>query len=322
MAIACSSCERARRRAGRWAGIAWLALVAVGTAADNNGLRLVDPARLDAWHGRLSTNIVTWVDRFDRRFGDARLPDDARGTWVRFRTELEARESESLDLGLDLKVRVALPALRERVHLVLDDLAGTEDGDDLEKVIDAVQDSRPDTALRFVLRQTRRVRVHVDAGLRLSDPVQYFPRLRARHTVGGRRWEARATQTVVWYSEDGWDETSELRLSRPLPHGFLFRSTSQLRWTEQRKGVTPTQRFTLYKMAGRNALQCGVSATGPGEPYEDENLYTLGAGWRRPIYRDWLFLEINPRLEFAETERYDATPVVMFVIEAMFGDLQ
>ncbi len=283
--------------------------------------QMVDTNRLESWHDGWSSGLVARVERFDHFFGDARLEDDNRGTWVKVGFGLTASGEADAKLETKLQARLALPGLRERFQLMVDDLVESDSPGEANALVDAARDSRPDTALRWVLQQTRSMRINADAGVRLWGPTQVFGKLRWRRITPFERWELRLSEVVDWYSNDGFGETSAMRWSRPFPRRWLFQSVSALRWQENSDGVRPSQSLGLYKAVSRALAQRVVlDGTWPEAPDTTEAVYRMHYSWRKRIHSDWVFFEIRPGVAFAQINDYRTDPFLTMLLEIVFGE--
>lgn len=283
--------------------------------------RLSDPAQWETWHQQTSVGIVETVDRMDHFFGDERLDDDNRRTRLRLGTGLRWHDHDGTSLLTDIKARLALPRLKNRFQLVIDDAFESEEPDRLQSISDAANDSEPDTSLRYIIKEDERRRLSTDAGVRFSSPSQIFGRLRGRLIVPYPAWELRLTQTVAWFTDDGLIETSDMRWTRKVGNNWLFRSSSRLTWEENENGMRPSQNFALFKeLSTRRAYRLSVAGTWPEVPHTHEAVYSAAFTYRQRIHSRWLFLEIEPGMEFPQKRDYDFTPYIQASFHIVFGD--
>lgn len=283
--------------------------------------QLSDPGQWEIWHKQASTGIVDSVERMDNFFGDERLDDDNRRTRLRLGTGLRWHENDGASLLTDVKARLALPHLKHRFQLVIDDSFESEEAGSMQSLSDAASDSEPDTALRYIIKQNERRRLTSDAGVRFSSPSQLFGRLRGSVFVPYSAWGMRLTQTVAWFTDDGFIETSEMRWSRPMGNDWLFQTSSRLTWEENINGVRPGQIFGLYKeLTRRRAHRFTIAGVWPEMPHTHEGNYSAEFTYRQLIHSRWLFLEIEPGVEFPQEHDYELTPYISVQFEIVFGD--
>lgn len=283
--------------------------------------RMSDPARWENWHERVTISVVAAAERIDRFFGDERLEDDNESSRLKLGLGLQYHKEDGASLVTDIKARLALPHLKNRFHLIIDDSFESDEPGDTSAFSEAVKDSEPDTALRYIISQNERRRLSADLGVRLSSPSQLFGRLRGRIMVPYALWELRLTQAVAWFTDDGLVTTSEMRWTRDLFNSWLLRASSRLTWEENRNGVTPAQSFKLFKeLTVRRAYAFSISGSWPEMPHTHNAEYTVEFTYRQLIHSHWLFLEITPALEFPQESDYAVTPRIEFKFEIVFDE--
>lgn len=310
-----------------WACAAFPVAAADARAPAESGLErsrwdwLTNGERWRQRHGWCSERVSEAVERFDRFFGDERLGDDNCETRVTLGMGLEHDGEEGLSLLSDLRVRLALPRITRRIHLVLDDAFDTDDPTDVRAIEGELRDRKPDAGLRYFFHKNGRMRLSGDVGARFGDPFQLFGRGRWRGSLRLDEWELRVTETVYWFTEDGWRETTEMTWSRPLPACWLFRSSSRVTWEEKNEGVKPAQEFSMSRGLSRHrAYRVFVGGAWPEAPSTREANYTTGFVYRQLIHGDWLFAEVSTAVEFPQKSDYDPNPIVGLKFEVVFGE--
>ncbi len=277
--------------------------------------------KADLWHAALSGRIVSTVDRVDRFFGDDRLLEDNRDTTIRIGLGPSWNEADGLSLKTRFNARLSLPRLEQKLQLIADNFTDADDPLHGSSVGQSIRDSSPDAGVRYVVKDEGPVRFTGDAGLRLGSDPQVFGKMRARLVVPFDPWEMRLSQTVQWYSHDGFGETTELRWSRLMSRGWIFQSGTRLAWREDRNGVTPSQFLTWQRAAGTTwGHRISIDAEWPETPHTTEAAYVLSYGYRRLIHRNWLFLEVVPGVDFSEVRDYEINPRIAVLFEVLLGE--
>lgn len=306
---------RTTRVAVVWAAV-WAAATAPGAAVEEE-----PPARqVDVWHAWLSQGVTEFVDDLDRFFGDDRIEDDVSGTRVRLALGVDWNRAEGPSLLTRFRARLDLPKTVRRLQLIVDSFSETDELLERVPIDDALRESKPDTGVRYIFRDEGPVRLSADAGARLGGNPQTFGRLRARLVVPMDPWEFRLIQTAQWYSQDGLGLVTEGRWSRRLGDNWLFRVASRLGWYAERDGVTPSQSFTWLRVGrGGWGHRIAASAEWPDVPGGERASYRLVYGHRRRVFRDWLFIEAAPGVDFSEVRDYEPNPRMEVLFEALFG---
>ncbi|HEY5648455.1 MAG TPA: hypothetical protein VIU33_03080, partial [Nitrospiria bacterium] len=57
---------------------------------------------------------------------------------------------------------------------------------------------------------------------------------------------------------------------------------------------------------------------GHTRPDKEIDAHTVAIGWRQQLWRDWLFLDIQPQMRYLETEDYRPNPLLFASVEMIF----
>ena len=276
---------------------------------------------IDIVHDRMCSNIVQAVAAVDRFFGDERLEEESDGTLLKLALGVKGEDGEGMSIDTRLRLRIGLPQLQHRLQLVFDDDIETSRDAGRGGLLTAAQESNPDAALRFFLVKKPKLRLSADAGIKTTNPTQVFGKLRGRYIMPFEAGELRLAETVRVFSEDGLDETSELRWSQRVGE-WLCSTATTLRWAEYEDGVTPGQAFSFYKdISGRRAYRVDFTGTWPEAPHVHLARYESSLTYRQLLYKRWFFLEAKAGFAFEESDRYEPAPLVGLLFEVFFGDL-
>ncbi len=283
--------------------------------------RLREAEHWDARHQHYSEWLANAIERLDRFFGDDRLVEDNRRSSLLLGVGLRYAGDEGISLVSDLRLRMVMPRLKERLQIVLDDIVEVDAPENEQSIIDAVRETRPDAGIRYIFSESEKIRLSGDVGIRTGSPYQMFWRGRWRLILPIHCWETRLSETVYWLTDDGWRLTTDLSLTRPVG-GWFFRSSSRMTWEELRNGVTLKQTFALaYELSKRRAYRLYTSATWPETPHTHTANYTVGAVYRQRVHRDWLFVELMSAVEFPQADDYEPNPIAGITMEILFSGL-
>jgi len=276
---------------------------------------------LNIIHQKLSYSLLSTAERLDYFFSRDNIDEENNLTRAHTSAGVKLDKINKTTMLSDVKLRMVLPGLRNKLHIIFDNDIENEDPSSIASINKSIQNSNPDTGLRYIILSDLRKRIQTDAGVRSSNGYQIFGRLRGGIIFPYKKWELRLNQTVMWLTKDGWEETTQMRWDYNMQNNYLFRSDSQLKWQESVKGVTPFQSFSLLKEINRkNAWHFDVSGKWPEFPYTQEAEYVTALTHRRLIYCDWLFAEISSGVSFSQNINYTPNPFVMFKMEIVFGN--
>lgn len=285
-------------------------------AADGQACR----AWIDLWHHEVESWVMRAVERADRFFADERLDEEHRDTRLLVRVGGRWERNKGPSAVSDVRLRLALPNLKKRLYLFMDDVVSVDEPSRATALSEAVQESHPFAGIRHVLGREGRLRLNTDGGVRWGEPPQGFARMRLRGVISGAKWRLALVESVSWFSRDGWIETSEATWNWPMRSQETFRSVTRLTWEEQRSGLTPSQSFSwLRQTEPRGGWRVTVAGIWPESPHTQEAKYTALFAYRRMLHRPWLFLEVSPGVEFPQATAYQVNPFLVVSCDVVFG---
>lgn len=272
------------------------------------------------WVSQTVDAIAVQVDSF---FGDELEDEEFQENRLRVRLGYEFAQRNRSEFVRDIKLDLDLPGTRKRWKVFLD--ATSEE--DVEGNVDPLDTGDPDEersttgGLRYVLRATDAVNLSADAGAKLRYPAEPFIRLRARKTFKlSESWLIRPTQWVFWESDDGFGTSTRVDVDFACFEESLFRFRQKVEFSEESSGVEfDTILFFFDRVGARAGYRFLVAARGQTEPETLIRRYEASVRYRKNIHRNWLFLEIEPSLNFFWEDDYAASLGLAIVLEANFG---
>ncbi len=285
--------------------------------------------KVNLTHLYLSSTVEKLSQRIDAFFGEDRVYEEATGSYVQARSSVILDRNGNADYDLKFRVKLKLPQLKSRFRLII------ENDDDQGILSDFNRDTqgsslagefeRQDLAasLQYILKQTQFLNITLRPGVKLSDPVEAFMRLRLSRTMQlTERWLSRGTGEFGYYTEEGWGNDWKLEFERRLGKRDLFRSSSNARWRENSPGnwfLTQTISFT-HILNPRSSIAYELGVSGETRPTLHNTSYFSNVRYRRDIHRGWLFMEVKPRVVFAKENGYDEEVSLLLTLEVLLGE--
>ncbi len=297
----------------------------------NGKKRLNLQKEIDEVHETISDYILStarWLDSF---FSDKRFEAEENRTRVKVRMSSFYDSNDGADFGGGASLRLVLPHLKNRWHVVF---SGTSADEDYEDTKESAKDARRDfvradeknftLALQYFVKAGARRNVKIESGLRWreNEPVFFAgPRYRWYKQISDP-WAVRFTQRLRWYTDEGWYVKSIFDVERPVSEKFFFRATADGKWEEEEEGYGYTFGLRLYQaLSPGKALEYEVSSNFETRPVNVLDEANLRIRYRQRIWRDWLTLEIAPQISFPRDEDYEITPGILMQVEADFGQV-
>ncbi len=280
-------------------------------------------SELDYYHNAISLHVVQFANRLDEFFADDRILEESDETLVKVTSSVNITEGRNPTFRISLRGRLALPHLENRLQIFVDSLGADRDlSEDLSTTPETTEEDKSlFTGMRFMARETRRSRVSLDGGLRWRGGPVPFARIRGRRNFVMDPWLMRITQSVFWFEDRGFGETTRVDFDRWMHENLFFRSSSSATWSEASDGVEFDQKLSLFQsVTYSKAVGISINALGHTHPSTVIDEYGLIWRYRQRMHRDWLFVEAAPGLIFPRDENYEATPTATLSIEAFFGN--
>ncbi len=276
--------------------------------------------RVDNWYALMSAVIADPFDRVDRFFGDETIADEGRRTRLRVGAGVRTDVVRGWRMVTDFSLRMALPRIEERLQIFLDELSGDDELEGLQTIARPPVDTEPDIGLRYFLLRDVRTSISADAGYRFGSPNQAFGRIRGRARYPRKRWSLNLTQTATFFTNDGWRSQSDMSWTLPFAMHYGFRSFSRMTVEDRSDGVTPEQRFSLYRtLTEQRAWRLEGGGVWEELPEASNIKYSYELIYRQLLYRNWFFVELGAGADYTESRDYAANPFVSLKFEILFN---
>ena len=265
--------------------------------------------------------VSEWIDSF---FDDGRFTEEENESRATLKLGLGYSKNDNFEVQPRLDVRIKLPKLSSRAHLILE-AAEDSDFDVDSSPSNSYSDDHSDkeggefrAALRWFLKESETYNVAVDAG---GSWNYLYGSVRFRSLQDFGSWQGRFTNRLRWYTDDGWENRAAYDLEQPFGDDFFFRSTSKINYYESKDGFPHSQQFKLYQvLSAIRAVSYETIFYMETEPSYQLSDVQVILKYRQRFYRDWLMLEISPKLSFPEDHDREVNPGLFFTLEASFGN--
>lgn len=282
---------------------------------------------VDVLHRRASTGVLAsarWLDNF---FADPRFESEQSKTRLKVRFSLFAEDESDIEYDVRAGLRLDLPILEDRLHLLI---AGDPDEEDGFRTVSGAEGTSPTLAddeedfslsLRYFIKRTALRHLSLRSGLRWRDGMPaVFLEPRYRHTVPLDPWTFRFTQRLTTITDGTVRARSLFDFDRQVREKLFFRASAEGIWDKDDHGYAYGAGLSLYQpFSRRRTLVYGWSNGFVTHPHHRLENVTLSLRYRQRIFRDWLFYEVVPQVSFPREEDYEATPGILFRLEVVFG---
>ncbi len=242
-------------------------------------------------------NLAYWLDGF---FGDPQYDLDQPESVVRLIAITDTDEEDGTEFKFRARGKVQLPNVSKKLNLVF---RGEESDDDeeLERYDDSV-------ALEYKLSEGTRSKLDATIGYS-SKGVR--PGVRYRNEGPFTRNSSyRWVQQLQYTNDDGFYTTTRVDFNRSLGENYGIRWDNRGIYGEETEGIEWRSRLSLRQRLGPNtnrptALSYFATVNGVTQDEEFTKNYKVGVRIRRQVYKDYLFLELEPAYNWRRKEYED-----------------
>ena len=296
----------------------------------------VDPAEplVDRMQVGLYRTVCVTARWFDSLFGE-RLPfahqEDVYG---RLRLGAEYTEFDGFDPKLRLRANIPLPNVSDRLNAFVgrvDEDTYIRDQETPASGAFAEGFQRRDAEWLLGLGYRPESRTGHDwdwsVGVRIRTPLNPYVKGKYAyiHPFGDRRL-LRYRQTVFWENDDGLGTTTNLAYDHTVAGQHLLRVEGIGTYAEGTEGLDWWAGTTFYQQLQRQrAIAWLAFARGESQAPESLREYGVRVTYRRPLNRDYLFLELGPSVTWPREEPDQDRELSLgfgVIVEMQFGEFR
>jgi hypothetical protein len=280
--------------------------------------------KIDKTHQVASTLLLSGADWIDSFFDDDRYVLEENKTRAKLRLSFGYSQFDEFEFSPQVKLRLKLPRLSKKALLII----SSSDDDDFDADQNPISENpRNDDSelsdlsagLRYLLKRGQQYHISTTFGASFS---YLFAGLRYRYEHDFGHWQGRFTDTLRYYTDDGWENRVAVDMERRFSKRWFFRTTASLDWYENEDGLPHALTFQLYQVFNRaQAVLYEIGSYFDTEPSHKLTDLQLRLRYRQRLFRDWLIFEIAPQIGFPEEHENNADPGIILRLEADFGYL-
>ena len=265
--------------------------------------------------------VAIWLDDF---FADPRIETQKHASArlsVLFNAFYSGVENADHD-GVRFRGGADLPHFDERLRLLItSDAESAMTGRDLAGTAqDEIKETEGSVGLGYLVSRRPKSKFRVSGSL--SGGLTPEVRFTARH-IYTQPWTATTTShltsTLYWRSEDGSGMSTLFDYEWVADPNTLWRYTLFGNYGEQTEVIDwSSQVLWARRLNDQEAIQVRGGIQGVDKPDAVINEGWLKFGYRRNLWRSWLFFEVEPGLSWAIQEEYAVEPTIALRLEVHF----
>lgn len=242
--------------------------------------------------------LVEWMDEF---FGDPLYDAERAESFLRLELINDWDQEDGNDFKVRIRGQVQMPRISNRIHLVFS-------GDDSNDLDEDEREREDAIGVQYTVNEGSRSRVD----LTLSYASSHFkPGIRYRNEGAlSDLYSYRFTQRLQYENGENFFSTTLADLNRSLGEDATWRWSNRFVYGERSDGVEWRTRFNIrHRMLEDSprplALSYFTAINGVTRPEDFVKNYRVGFLLRRQVYRDFLFVELEPAYNFRRREFED-----------------
>jgi hypothetical protein len=273
---------------------------------------------LDRAHAMVGNNVNLLANRLDSFFANQRADDELGRSVIRVRNINQFRDREESDTRNEFRLNLRLPNLEDRFKLKWFQ-------SDKKEPLNPEERKARELEISNVSKLETKWMFRADAGVNVAIPPVVFTRARLRKNTETGEFIHRFVEELAWFSnQDGLYNRISLDSDYTVSDDVLFRFINFKEWRITSKNfVTSHGPTLLQKLSEKDGISYSfiVSSTIAEGTWFMAN-YGPSIGYRRNVYRNWLFMDVNPGLDFPKNYSFRRTPYLIVRLEALFGGIQ
>ena len=259
-------------------------------------------------------------------YGDRQSAYDVEGSYLRISQVAAFASRDDEDFKTRFSVRLRLADISDRLqffadseeadHNVMGDVYSARYRRELER--ERREGGEAGLAYFFTDRLQRDL--SLSGGMRFRPEPSPRTRLRTRVRWPFEVWRAQLTQSLFWDLENGFGEKSQAEFRRPIREDYVFRLTSAAVWSELSEGVDWSQFAAFFaSLSRRRSASLLMGVRGHTHPSTVTDQYVIRVRYRQRIYRDWLYVGVEPGADFFKDDGYRFAPLINLKMEIYVG---
>lgn len=277
---------------------------------------------LDTVQTSVSDSLNNTAQWFDEYFVEEECVDSTARAWGRISVGWEPKKGDYGDFPVKFRLKMRLPNLKNKVDLILSD----NELDDFERL--PLEASRPhddksnsddfSAAIRLIHKSSKHS--YFASRIGLGGGTVYGRSMYRWQDKISENWNLKIEPALEYYIGDGFgarlqfDATYTVNPVSELKLVYSVRDREDFEHVRWKQGA-----FYVHQKNNDTAYIWGAIAKGEIKPRYQGNEYTTSVRWRQRSVRKWLFIEIEPFIDFMRENDFDPEPGLALRVEGFFG---
>ena len=289
--------------------------------SDDN--RAQEPDFLDKVHDVLSHSIVIIPESIDSFFSDEKIDEKLQQSRLKIHFNSSSAKGQRPSHRTGVSARLVFPRLEKKLALVIKDISNSLKQEDEDQILNDLSNETEKadmgTYLNWFTRLKNNFQLNSDAGIRFTLPLDPFIRIRfKKYWNPSTNLKLRLMGNVFWFTSKGFGHKWRVQIDRKMSQEYLFRFDNRAFWIETDRFFTFSHGPVIFhKINSRDTIRYGSAVESTSHPIEVQN-YKAYLGYRSQFYKDWIYIEVQPEINYPRERKFHFTPAIYFKLETVF----
>lgn len=277
---------------------------------------------IEGFHESVSDSVYQSAVWFDNFFTDSDCYQKTPSTNARIRLEWAPKARDLQEFKVRFRIKVDLPHFSDKMDLVFSDNDETTQHQlPLESINTEPQTEKEHFAAAVRYVHVKNSQQFTDTRLGISGGDIFARSRYVRQFTWSNRHSLKVEPSLYYFLKDGWGSKLLLEYDYQLSKKTQFRVNYSTRGSQSFSGVR--WKHGLYKLSqidNTTASLLGLQVEGErnGDRGFIIDKYTLSYRYRFNAYKEWLYFEVEPFVEWPEEINYNTTPGIALRVEGFF----
>ena len=281
---------------------------------------------VDYYHRRFSNSVLRFSDSVDGFFADSQHSELENESKLILQFDTFVREARGPVVVPEINYRLILPRTEKRLRLFVEN-ENQDERSETSKARNAQPgESRPNQnnsalGVRYLVEKSG-IRFYQDTGLIASVPPDFFIRVGAKKTVEFTEWILKIHERLRWQNSRGFTNDLDFDFDKKLSRKHILRMVNNMFWNDKDYNIRFENGPSLFHQISRHkALSYHAHVITETIPDTLVTNYVLQVSYRQRIYKNWLFMDLTPFINFPRDRNFARTPGFILGFDAVFGHI-
>ncbi len=283
---------------------------------------------IDKTHLALSDWIYNTSNKIDLFFSKSNMDvSKSKGTYVNISLDSYAQEHQSLQYHLNAKIRLRLPRIQKKLHLILEDYKNSlslnqQNSSNIGK---SVSNNSYLLGLQLDKIKSKFINVRFGGGVHFSGiaPDAYISLYLSKGYYTHTKWEFELSNDAKYFIKKHLDDTVVLSALRVINENLKFSFINSYHYLENANHLNElvdSLGFEQY-IGHKKGLSYLLSAYSSSDADNDFNLqyYLAEISYKRYFYHSFAYYELSPGVILRRGNNFKPSAKIVFKIGLFFG---